>query len=394
MKPLYNRPITATIRAAAITLLAAGSLSAARAQDSPPVGGEDVIPPVPVASNSQPAQSKSAPASNSKLPGQETKTANSGTSADTVATVAPAVNAAIDAAATIPAQYIPANAPPASFTWPLPTSPRVNADIKGKSLRDALKKLFAGTGQRFEIDKDVPDSLTISLKATNVRLNSVVTVITEALGIGAHLSADPGMALPGTTKPIAQTGSVYHFTKKLGIPPYWGAQSDSLPYSYLYYNDSLMQAKQYLERALDKQRMLKDSLVAKDAAAPVATPTRPSEDDGALISLPAGVSRDVQIATKRAHDDANLQVTKALESVLTQKPLVYDITTTEARSTFTCPSCKEQITVLRKHTAPKCPTCGKDFQKEWKFCPNDGAKRPAEAGDWKFCPHCGKAVSH
>lgn len=86
-------------------------------------------------------------------------------------------------------------------------------------------------------------------------------------------------------------------------------------------------------------------------------------------------------------------------------PLIYDIatrdggnffslrTTTERRATFTCPHCKNQITMIRRGSQPKCPTCQRLFQPDWKFCPFDGAKRPPSPSDWHFCPICGKPIS-
>ncbi|HEU4753411.1 MAG TPA: hypothetical protein VFU47_09925 [Armatimonadota bacterium] len=74
-----------------------------------------------------------------------------------------------------------------------------------------------------------------------------------------------------------------------------------------------------------------------------------------------------------------------------RSPLVLDWVTTQ-RSTFTCPHCKNQATVLRQRQAPKCPKCNRVFQPEWQFCPADGTKRPATTDDWRFCPFCGKRV--
>jgi len=65
----------------------------------------------------------------------------------------------------------------------------------------------------------------------------------------------------------------------------------------------------------------------------------------------------------------------------------------EVRSTFTCPHCKQQVTVIHKHESPKCEKCGRVFHDDWQFCPFDGAKRPAGAdSDWQFCPLCGKSI--
>ncbi len=64
----------------------------------------------------------------------------------------------------------------------------------------------------------------------------------------------------------------------------------------------------------------------------------------------------------------------------------------EERSTFHCPHCKGQTTMIRQRQQPKCTKCSRVFQKDWQFCPADGSKRPAAPSQWKFCPHCGKEV--
>ena len=73
--------------------------------------------------------------------------------------------------------------------------------------------------------------------------------------------------------------------------------------------------------------------------------------------------------------------------------LVYSYGSREERSTFTCPHCKRQATVIRKVETPKCPKCERAFQPSWQFCPYDGARRPATETTWKACPFCGKQVS-
>jgi glutaredoxin len=64
----------------------------------------------------------------------------------------------------------------------------------------------------------------------------------------------------------------------------------------------------------------------------------------------------------------------------------------ETRSTFNCPHCKKQATVLRRNQPPRCTTCNRPFQTGWQVCPFDGTKRPTAQGEWRFCPFCGKAV--
>jgi hypothetical protein len=70
----------------------------------------------------------------------------------------------------------------------------------------------------------------------------------------------------------------------------------------------------------------------------------------------------------------------------------YVLNLQEQRSTFRCPHCKGQSTVIRKPDQPKCEKCGRQFQPDWQFCPADGTKRPAAASEWRFCPFCGKRV--
>jgi hypothetical protein len=70
----------------------------------------------------------------------------------------------------------------------------------------------------------------------------------------------------------------------------------------------------------------------------------------------------------------------------------YELVAPEHRSTFTCPHCKGQVTVVRRTQAPKCPKCGRTFQPDWQFCPADGSPRPRDPGEWKFCPLCGKPI--
>ena len=73
--------------------------------------------------------------------------------------------------------------------------------------------------------------------------------------------------------------------------------------------------------------------------------------------------------------------------------LIYSFGSREERSTFTCPHCKRQATVIRKVETPKCPKCERAFQPSWQFCPHDGTRRPASETTWKACPFCGKQVS-
>jgi hypothetical protein len=77
---------------------------------------------------------------------------------------------------------------------------------------------------------------------------------------------------------------------------------------------------------------------------------------------------------------------------LSDSLLPYTLYGKEDRSTFTCPHCRQQSTMVRVKQQPKCPKCTRMFQPEWQFCPADGTRRPAIPGEWRFCPACGKQV--
>jgi len=70
----------------------------------------------------------------------------------------------------------------------------------------------------------------------------------------------------------------------------------------------------------------------------------------------------------------------------------YVLNLQEQRSTFRCPNCKGQSTVIRKADQPKCEKCSRVFLPDWQYCPADGTKRPAAAAEWRYCPFCGKRV--
>jgi len=86
------------------------------------------------------------------------------------------------------------------------------------------------------------------------------------------------------------------------------------------------------------------------------------------------------------------QLLKAHPSLDLNATVPYVLNLQEQRSTFRCPSCKGQSTVIRKADQPKCEKCSRTFMPDWQFCPADGAKRPAAAAEWRFCPFCGKRV--
>lgn len=71
---------------------------------------------------------------------------------------------------------------------------------------------------------------------------------------------------------------------------------------------------------------------------------------------------------------------------------LFTVRETEERSTFTCPTCRFQATILAKRHPVKCAACGREMQDDWKVCPFDGARRPAGQTEWRVCPHCGTPI--
>lgn len=76
-----------------------------------------------------------------------------------------------------------------------------------------------------------------------------------------------------------------------------------------------------------------------------------------------------------------------------RQPLTFGMApTTLSRYAFNCPHCKGRVSIVRRSNEPDCTRCGQQFQRDWKFCPSDGAKRPAARPDVSYCPLCGKRV--
>lgn len=87
-----------------------------------------------------------------------------------------------------------------------------------------------------------------------------------------------------------------------------------------------------------------------------------------------------------------LGTTRGMMARIAPDGFVYSLDIQSERSTFNCPHCKAQSTVIRSRQQPKCTKCERTFERDWQFCPADGSKRPAAPVEWKYCPSCGKEV--
>jgi hypothetical protein len=231
-----------------------------------------------------------------------------------------------------------------SYTW---TAPGVYEDVTVKRLefenvdaREALRALFRGVKRDYDIvDKELPDR-KISLKADNIKLTTALDLITQSAGLKWRADKQ-------------KDKTVYKIGKEIAASPHL-----SLDFT-------------------NATTILTDPATGRIRA------TYPNS----LTTLDPN-------ANKILYDTLTTQNPTVLmpgSTDLTSAGL-YTANTLEERSTFICPHCKGQATVIRHRQIPKCPKCSREFLSDWQFCPFDGSKRPATASAWRFCPICGKEV--
>lgn len=233
------------------------------------------------------------------------------------------------------------------YTW---TAPGVyedttikHIDIRNEDVRHALKSVFEAAQRDYEvIDKDLPD-VRISLKADNIKLSTALEVITQSAGLSWKIDKQ-------------KDKSVYHIGKNVS--------------SSSYVTLSLADAN---------QNVVLDPTTNKIRA------TYPNN-----LQLDPSASKIYENVLRNSPTVTSPNVSSVLWDTAAANLFTYN--TTEERSTFTCPHCKGQATVIRHRQVPKCPKCGRDFQNEWQFCPFDGSKKPTTTSAWHFCPICGKEV--
>lgn len=276
---------------------------------------------------------------------------------------------------------------------------KVDLDLDDVPLKEALQTLLGQEKIPFDMDKDVPAGTMITLKAKGIRFYTALNVITEMAGVGWRSELRQEGSNKAELKPHIQITK----DRKRGMNPFnrWMLSSPNV----LNFNRTL--------RSLDNQDLNRWNLEVSpldlnkwkdlytdpnnlDSKALKELPTNPKplwelQTPNGTITVPAPKSQG------RSTPNSPLPLLQTpdgttLGNLGGNRSLLYDLSKTEERSTFTCPHCHEQITVIRKHVTLKCPTCGRTFQSDWKFCPFDGAKRPAEPEDWKYCPHCGKPI--
>ena len=277
-------------------------------------------------------------------------------------------------------QYIPNYLDTVSVGVAAGADIRVGVDVRNLTIREAIKHIFGKADLKYEVDPDVSDKIRVTLRADNITLTTAINALIESTGIGCTANTNT-TTTDANGKHTAETRVYYHFIKRASGPlvrwrfPDINGNANSNNYGYWNVSPT---ASQWIDRTVNPAKA-KGATNQQGAVTPDKQTTPPAPPVQKSTTVPGYVLP--QGALPYVFDNQALP-----------RFYQYNFSTAEERSTFTCPHCKEQVTIIKKHTAPKCPTCGRVFMDDWKFCPFDGTKRPAETTGWNFCPHCGKAI--
>ncbi len=271
---------------------------------------------------------------------------------------------------------------------------RVNLNLRNASLKDALKQITEQTKREIVLDKDVPDNAKITVSAKNIRFMTALDILADE----ADLHVNPQVSTRPEQKEVSV---VYHLGKKASgssYSPFLGGDSYWFDYGGNKWNANAPVIRFYDHADLPTLKL---------------SPNRPFEltvpanPNGKSLPLEVVPDKTTVPQVKLLNDSPKTSLTFPSSGKLYQwsadtispqnyssySTLLSGVKVTEEHSTFTCPHCKQQVTVIHQHAAPKCEKCSRVFHDDWQFCPFDGAKRPATAGiDWQFCPLCGKSI--
>ena len=238
----------------------------------------------------------------------------------------------------------------------------IEIDLNNSPLKEALKTVFRKANREFEVQADVEREVRVTLKAKKMRLSTVMSAISDQTGLNWEKTSE----VMGDSKTMK---TKYRLGKKSIAPFTWpniqyGNSPNSLnaipkPVIQIYKFNSTRNKAEYLD---SNANSLSGTVV---------------QDGHALIpGVPV-----LGTIFKNSNDRFS-------------NALTYSLSTQETRSTFTCPHCQKQVTIVSQKQSLKCPDCKREFLSDWKFCPFDGAKRPASGIEWGFCPICGKDLPH
>ncbi len=258
---------------------------------------------------------------------------------------------------------------------------RVNLNLRNAPLKEAVKQLTEQTKLEFVLEKDVPDDARVTLVAKNIRLSTALDMLADATdmkwGRKAVKKADS-----------KESGIAYHIGKNVT-----SSYSQWPNASFLRDLNSSPDNKLFQRKETDKNfNLYYQELLQKDGSPTYKVVPKLEWSPNIILknqyNTVQPLTQTLKGSTILQTSPSNLSTTYSLGNTL-----LNTVGVNEVRSTFTCPHCKQQVTVLHKHESPKCEKCGRAFHDDWQFCPFDGAKRPAVADtDWQFCPICGKSL--
>jgi hypothetical protein len=305
----------------------------------------------------------------------------------------------------------------------MPTIPttRVALDVNKVRIADALKKLFAQVGERYELDSDVPANTRITLRVRNVSFLTALQAMVEQADLSwtfqTPTKGEPRPALYKIGKQstmvlttpwidsrfypryipwrLQDNGPMFLPWSQDNSPTYISGSGQPNPYPYWniqmgpnYWFDTPTSSGTPGTRTF----IVPGVTITPDViTAPVGSSLHADMPSGNRINLPGSANSALTEVNGVAQNGIIVNKVPLLSDI----PLIGNFFTTrtrEERSIFTCPHCHGQVTVVRKHETPICPECGRTFEVQWKVCPFDGAKRPVVAGEWQFCPICGKSI--
>ncbi len=238
----------------------------------------------------------------------------------------------------------------------------LDVDFNNTPLKEALKKLTQKASRDIGIQADVDQEVRVSLKAKKIRLSTAMSAISDQTGLNWETTSE----VMGDSKTLK---TKYRLGKKSGEPfPWPNTQYGNLKDRWNATPNQVIQTFAF-DTAHDKAESSNSSKNSFSAKTDIEGHT--------LFSGVPVISKIFQNSDPRFSN-----------------ALTYSLSTQETRSTFTCPHCRKQLTIVSQKQSPKCPDCKRDFLSDWKFCPFDGAKRPASGIEWGFCPICGKDLPH
>ena len=258
---------------------------------------------------------------------------------------------------------------------------RVNLNLRNAPLKEAIKQLSEQTKYEFTLDSEVPD-VKITVVAKNIRLNTALDMLTDAAGLNwnQHSVKKEGSK---------ESSPVFRIGKNVARNSFFGSDS-ALPWKSMILKDNPNFHWNNKTNEFQWSGKLNELKLYDGADT---NKLKLNQKLNGLLQGDKGTYTPLKIPDLQGNK-INLLQSKPLSSIYTLgNSLVGTTNLLETRSTFTCPNCKHQVTVVHQHQAPKCDKCGRAFHDDWDFCPFDGAKRPATASDaWQFCPICGKSI--